>query len=62
MYKNVVAKPEGERQLSTPSRRQDNIKANVKDIKCEVVDFIYLTQVRFQWRAVLNTVMNLRVP
>jgi hypothetical protein len=34
---------------------------NLREIGCEVVDWMYLAQDRYQWRAVVGTVMNLRV-
>jgi hypothetical protein len=40
----------------------DNIKIDVREIGCDGVDWVDLAQDRDQWRAFLNTVMNLRVP
>jgi hypothetical protein len=40
---------------------EDNIKMDLKEIECDVVDWIYLAQDRDPWRALVNTVMNLRV-
>jgi hypothetical protein len=37
-------------------------KDNIKMDLTEIVDWMHLTQDRDQWRAVVNTVMNLRVP
>jgi hypothetical protein len=56
-------KPEGKR----PLRRQrckgvDNIKIDLGDIRWGGMDWIDLAQDRDQWRALVNTVMNLRVP
>jgi len=42
-------------------RWEDNIKMDLKEIRCEM-DLIHLVQGRGQWRALVNTVMNLRVP
>jgi len=47
----------------TRRRWKDNIQVYLKELECEVVDWILqLTQDIYQWRAVLNTVMNLPVP
>jgi hypothetical protein len=35
---------------------------DLREIRCEVVDWMHLVQDRNQWRAVVNRVMNLRVP
>jgi len=43
-------------------REGNNIKMDLMEIWWESVDWMYLTQGRDQWRAVLNTVTNLRVP
>jgi hypothetical protein len=40
----------------------DNIKINLREINLDGMDWIDLSQDRDQWRAVVNTVMNLRVP
>jgi hypothetical protein len=57
-----VGKPEGKRQLGRPRRRWvDNIKMNLKEIKCNGMDWIELAQDRDQWRALVDTVINLRV-
>jgi hypothetical protein len=59
----LVGKPKGKRPLGRHwSRWEDNIKMDLKEIGWEVVDCIYLAQDRDQWRAVVNKVMNLRVP
>jgi hypothetical protein len=56
-------KPEKRRPLGRPRRRWvDNIKMDLREIGWDGMDWIYLAQDRNQWRALVNTVMNLRVP
>jgi hypothetical protein len=62
-YNILVGRPEGRRPLGRPRRRwEDNIKLDLRGIGCGDVDGIYLAQDRDRWRALVNTVMNLRVP
>jgi hypothetical protein len=62
-YNILVERPEGRRPLGRPRRRwEDNIKMDLGEIGFEDVDWIYLAQDRDRWRALVNTVMNLRVP
>jgi hypothetical protein len=62
VHKILVGKPEGKRPLGRPRRRwKDDIRMNLWEIGWEAVDWIHLAQDRDQWRAVVNTVMNLRV-
>jgi hypothetical protein len=42
-------------------RCEDNIRLDLREIGCEYVDWIQLTQDRGQWRAVVNTIMNLGI-
>jgi hypothetical protein len=59
----LMGKPEGKRPLGRPRRRwADNIKINLREIGWDDVDWIELGQDRDQWRALVNTVMKLRVP
>jgi hypothetical protein len=59
----LVEKPEGKRPLGRPRRRwMNNIKIDLLDIGSSVVDWIDLTHDRYRWRALVNSVMNLRVP
>jgi hypothetical protein len=62
-YRTLVRKSEGERPLERPIHRWvDNIKIDVSEIEWDGMDWIDLAQDRDQWRALVNTVMNLRVP
>jgi hypothetical protein len=56
-YKILVETPEGKRPLGRPRRSlEDNIKVGIKEIGCEVMDWIHLAQNRSQWRDHENTV------
>jgi hypothetical protein len=58
-----VEKPEGKRSLGRPrSRWVDNIKIILREMGWDGMDWNDLAQDRDQWRALVNTVMNLRVP
>jgi hypothetical protein len=57
-----MGKPEGKRPLVRPRRRWvDNIKMDLREIRCDGVDWIEMAQDRGQWRDHMNTVLNLRV-
>jgi hypothetical protein len=63
VYRLLVGKSEGKRPLGRPRcRRIDNIKMDLLEIGLNVVDWIGLAQDRYRWRALVNSVMNLRVP
>jgi hypothetical protein len=63
VYRLLVGKPEGKRPLGRPRRTWiDNIKTDVLEIGVSVVDWIVLAQDRYRWRALVNSVMNFRVP
>jgi hypothetical protein len=58
-----VGKPEGKRPLGRPKRGWiDNIKMFLLEMGLGGVNWIGLAKDRYRWRAVVNTVMNLRVP
>jgi hypothetical protein len=62
-YRILVRKPEGKRLLGRPRRRWvDNIKIDHRDIDWGGVDWMDIAEGGDQWRAVVNTVMNLTVP
>jgi hypothetical protein len=59
----LVGKPEGKRPLGRPRRRWvDNIKMDLRETEWDDVDLIDMVQDRDQWRALVNTVLSLRVP
>jgi hypothetical protein len=59
----LVGKPEGKSPLGRPRRRWvDNIKIDLRDIGWDNVNWVDMAQDRGQWRALVNTVLNLRVP
>jgi hypothetical protein len=63
VYRLLVTKPEGKRPLGRPRRRWiNNIKMGPLEIGLNVVDGIGLAQNRYRLRALVNLVMNLRVP
>jgi len=62
MYSVLVGKPEVKRPFGRPRRRwEDNIKIYLQEVGCECMDLIELVQVRDRWRALVITVMNLRI-
>ena len=63
LYRVLVGKPEGKRPLGRPRRRwEDNIKMDLQEVRGGCGDWMELTQDRDRWRALVSTVMNLRVP
>jgi len=59
----LVGKPKAKRPLGRPRRRwEDNIKMDLQEIGCGVMDWIELAQNRDWWRALVTVVMNLRFP
>jgi hypothetical protein len=63
VYRVLVRRPEGTRPLGRPRRRgEDNIKMDFQGVGKCCGDWMELSQVRDRWRALVSTVMNLRVP
>jgi hypothetical protein len=63
VYRVLVGRPEGKRPLGRPGRRwEDNIKMDLREIGINGANWIHLAQDRVQWRAFVNTAMNLGVP
>jgi hypothetical protein len=63
VYRLLLGKPHGNRPLGGPRHRwADSIKVDLVEIGCGGVDWIGLAQDRYRWRALVNTVMNLRIP
>jgi hypothetical protein len=62
-YRILVGKPEGQRPSGTPRRRwAENIKMDLREIGWDGRDWTELAQDMDQWRALVNTAMNLRGP
>jgi hypothetical protein len=63
VYRVLVGRPKSKRPLGKPRRRwEDNIKMDLRELGIDGANWIQLAQDRVQWRAFVNTVMNLRVP
>jgi hypothetical protein len=62
-YKILVGKHERKRPLEKPrSRCEENIRMDLTAMWCKGVDWMHVAQVRDQWRALVDTIMNLLVP
>jgi hypothetical protein len=61
-YRILVGKPEGKTPLGRPRCSWVNIKMDLSETGWSGMDWNELTQDRDQWRALVNTVMNLQVP
>jgi hypothetical protein len=63
VYRVLVGRPAGKRPLGRPRHRgEDNIKMDLREIGIDGANWIQLVEDRVQWRAFVNTVINLRVP
>jgi len=63
LYRVLVGKPVGKKPLARPRRRwEDNIKMYIQEMGSEGRNWIELARDRDRWRALVNAVMNLRVP
>ena len=62
VYRVLVGNPEGKRPFGRPRRRWEDIKMDLQEVRCGGMDWIELAQDRDRWRALVSTVMNLRVP
>jgi len=63
VHRVLVGKPEGKRPLGRPRRIwEDNIKMDLQEVGGGCEDWMALAQDSDRWRALVNTVMNFRVP
>jgi ribonucleotide reductase beta subunit family protein with ferritin-like domain len=63
VFRVLVGKPEGKKPLGSPSRRwEDNITKDLQKVEFWRMEWIELAKDRDRWRALVDEVMNLRVP
>jgi len=63
IYRVLLGKPEGKRPMGRPRHRwEDNIKIDLQDVGCGVMDWIELAEDRDRWWALVNAVLNLQIP
>jgi hypothetical protein len=63
MHRVLVGKPEGRRPLGRPIRRwEDNIKMDFQEVGEGCGEWMEQAQDRDRWRALVSTIMNIRVP
>jgi hypothetical protein len=63
LYRVLVGKPEGKRPLGKPRHRWEyNIKTDIREVGCGVMDWIELVQDRDRWRALVIAGMNFQLP
>ena len=62
IYRVLVGKPDGKRSLGRPRQRKEDIKIDIKEMSWEGMDWIDLAQDRDKWQALVNAVMDFRVP
>jgi hypothetical protein len=63
VYRVLLGKPEGKRPIGRPRHRwEDNIKMDLQEVGYRGMDWIELAKDRDRWQALVNAIMNLRVP
>jgi hypothetical protein len=63
IYRVLVKRPKGKRPLGRPRHRwEDNIKMDLRELGIDGVNWVWIVEDRVQWRAFVNTAVNLQVP